>query len=107
MISAPGLWLQKLTTKEPDEDMIEVAIAAIEAVFDWKAYFKTEFDYDVDVALEVAENSERISREMEEAPEIDVDTEDAQEDREDTASTAVDEAEELDLPETSETENRE
>ena len=48
ILSAPGLWLQKLTTKEPDDDMIEVAIASVEAVFDWKAYFKTEFGYDVD-----------------------------------------------------------
>ena len=55
IISAPGLWLQKLTTKEPDEDMIEVAIASVEAVFDWKAYFKTEFGYDVDESW-VAEN---------------------------------------------------
>ena len=34
-LSRPGLWLQKLTTREPDDDMIEVAIAAVEAVFDW------------------------------------------------------------------------
>ena len=40
--------LQKLTTREPDDDMIEVAIASIEAVFDWKAYFKETFHYDVD-----------------------------------------------------------
>ncbi|MDD6202112.1 MAG: DUF1385 domain-containing protein [Lachnospiraceae bacterium] len=38
ILSAPGMWLQKLTTKEPDEDMIEVAIKAVEAVFDWKAF---------------------------------------------------------------------
>ena len=107
MISAPGLWLQKLTTKEPDEDMIEVAIAAIEAVFDWKAYFKTEFDYDVDVALEVAENSERISKEMEEDQEIDVDTEDTRAAREDAAVTEVDAAQEADLPEIPKTENQE
>lgn len=31
-ISAPGLWLQRLTTKEPDDSMIEVAIAALEPV---------------------------------------------------------------------------
>ncbi len=37
-ISRPGLWLQKLTTREPDDSMIEVAIEAVEAVFDWKAY---------------------------------------------------------------------
>ena len=38
IISAPGLWMQKLTTKEPDEDMIEVAIASVEAVFDWSGF---------------------------------------------------------------------
>ncbi|MDD7023673.1 MAG: DUF1385 domain-containing protein [Oscillospiraceae bacterium] len=37
-LSRPGLWLQKLTTREPDDDMIEVAIAAVEAVFDWKKF---------------------------------------------------------------------
>lgn len=37
-LSKPGLWLQKLTTKEPDDEMIEVAIASVEAVFDWRAY---------------------------------------------------------------------
>lgn len=40
IISAPGMALQKLTTKEPDDSMIEVAIQAIEAVFDWKEYRK-------------------------------------------------------------------
>ena len=100
MISAPGLWLQKLTTKEPDEDMIEVAIAAIEAVFDWKAYFKSEFDYDVDVAFEVAENSKRISEELEEDADTDADTEDASVTKEDLAAAEVDEAAEADSPET-------
>lgn len=37
-LSKPGLWLQKLTTREPDDDMIEVGMASVEAVFDWKAY---------------------------------------------------------------------
>ena len=32
IISAPGLWLQRLTVKEPDDDMIEIAIAALNAV---------------------------------------------------------------------------
>ena len=100
IISAPGLWLQKLTTKEPDEDMIEVAIAAIEAVFDWKAYFKSEFDYDVDVALEVAENSKRISEELEEDADTDADTEDAGVTKEDLVAAEVDEAAEADSPET-------
>ncbi len=48
MLSAPGMWLQKLTTKEPDEAMVAVAIASVEAVFDWKAYLKETFGYDVD-----------------------------------------------------------
>lgn len=48
IISAPGLWMQKLTTKEPDEDMIKVAITSVEAVFDWKAYLKESFGYEVD-----------------------------------------------------------
>lgn len=37
-LSKPGLCLQKFTTKEPDEAMIEVAITSVEAVFDWKTY---------------------------------------------------------------------
>ncbi len=48
IISAPGMLLQRLTTKEPDEDMVEVAIAAVEAVFDWKAYLYDIFGYEVD-----------------------------------------------------------
>lgn len=38
IISLPGMLLQKLTTREPDRKMVEVAIVAVEAVFDWKAY---------------------------------------------------------------------
>ena len=38
LISKPGLWMQGLTTKEPDDEMIEVGIASVEAVFDWRAY---------------------------------------------------------------------
>ena len=38
LISKPGLWLQKITTREPDDEMIEVAIKSVEAVFDWKSY---------------------------------------------------------------------
>lgn len=43
IISRPGMWMQGLTTKEPDDSMIEVAIAATEAVFDWKQYLKENF----------------------------------------------------------------
>lgn len=38
ILSKPGMWLQRLTTREPDGGMIEVAIASVEAVFDWKQY---------------------------------------------------------------------
>lgn len=41
--SKPGLALQKLTTREPSEDMAEVAIKAVEAVFDWRTYLKENF----------------------------------------------------------------
>ncbi|HEY9575400.1 MAG TPA: DUF1385 domain-containing protein [Lachnospiraceae bacterium] len=40
VLSKPGLALQKLTTREPDADMVEVAILAVEAVFDWREYLK-------------------------------------------------------------------
>lgn len=48
IISAPGLWMQRLTTREPDEDMVMVAIASVEAVFDWKAYLTETFGYEAD-----------------------------------------------------------
>ncbi len=38
ILSKPGMLLQKITTSEPDEDMVEVAIEAVSAVFDWKEY---------------------------------------------------------------------
>ncbi|WP_271716051.1 DUF1385 domain-containing protein [Anaeromicropila herbilytica] len=41
ILSKPGMWLQALTTKEPDEDMILVAIASVESVFDWKEYIES------------------------------------------------------------------
>ena len=43
IVSRPGMWMQGLTTKEPDDSMIEVAIAAVEEVFDWKAYLEENF----------------------------------------------------------------
>ena len=48
ILSAPGMWIQRMTTKEPDESMAEVAIAAVEAVFDWKKYLQDNFGYEVD-----------------------------------------------------------
>ncbi len=38
ILSKPGLWMQALTTREPDDAMIEVGIASVDAVFDWRSY---------------------------------------------------------------------
>ena len=43
LLSRPGMWMQGLTTTEPDDSMIEVAIAAVETVFDWRAYLDENF----------------------------------------------------------------
>ena len=43
VLSRPGMWMQGLTTTEPDDSMIEVAIAAVETVFDWRAYLDENF----------------------------------------------------------------
>lgn len=46
IISAPGMAIQRMTTKEPDESMVEVAIAAVETVFDWRKYLNENFGYE-------------------------------------------------------------
>ena len=38
VISKPGMALQRLTTREPDMDMLEAAIASVEAIYDWRAF---------------------------------------------------------------------
>lgn len=43
ILSKPGMWMQNLTTREPDESMAEVAIASVEAVYDWRAYLAENF----------------------------------------------------------------
>ncbi len=48
ILSMPGMWIQRMTTKEPDKEMAEVAIAAVEAVFDWKTFLYDNFGYEVD-----------------------------------------------------------
>ena len=45
IISAPGLLLQMLTTKEPDDEMIEVGMKSVEAVFDWREFLEDSFGY--------------------------------------------------------------
>ena len=42
-LSSPGLWLQRLTTREPEDRMIEVGIASVDAVFDWKDWEEKNF----------------------------------------------------------------
>lgn len=87
IISVPGLWLQRLTTKEPDESMVEVAIAAVEAVFDWKNYLYEAFGYEIDESWlrdeepsEEEENSEDEESE-EEALEVTVEEKRVEEER--------------------------
>ncbi len=40
VLSKPGMWVQRITTSEPDEDMIEVGITSVEAVFDWREFIQ-------------------------------------------------------------------
>ncbi|MCD7716783.1 MAG: DUF1385 domain-containing protein [Lachnospiraceae bacterium] len=42
-LSRPGMMMQHLTTKEPDDSMIEVGIASVEAVFDWRKFENEQF----------------------------------------------------------------
>lgn len=69
IISAPGMWIQRMTTKEPDKQMVEVAIAAVEAVFDWKKYLYDNFGYEVDETW--MEDTEKAAGEGQNAAEAD------------------------------------
>lgn len=72
IICFPGLMLQRMTTKEPERDMVKVAIASVEAVFDWKKFLIENFDYteeDLDQYVdeeEVDEDSEDVLEERQE-----------------------------------------
>ena len=70
-ISLPGMLLQKLTTREPDRKMIEVAIVAVEAVFDWKKYI-AELNQPEETDTETVEN-ENVEEEIEESESEDED----------------------------------
>ena len=61
LISAPGMAIQRMTTKEPDRDMVEVAISAVEAVFDWKGYLAEKFGYEMDEDEEEENGDESIA----------------------------------------------
>lgn len=58
IICYPGLLLQKMTTKEPERDMIKVAIASVEAVFDWKKFLIENFDYTAEELARFADGKE-------------------------------------------------
>lgn len=58
IISLPGMLLQKLTTREPDRKMVEVAIVAVEAVFDWKKYIEENFNQSEEENVEAEEVEE-------------------------------------------------
>ncbi|MFA9465353.1 MAG: DUF1385 domain-containing protein [Velocimicrobium sp.] len=57
ILSKPGLWLQALTTREPDDSMIEVAIASVDAVFDWKEYQEKVKTEPIDSKVEASINT--------------------------------------------------
>ncbi len=61
VISAPGVWLQHFTTKEPDMDMIEVAIQAVEAVFDWKQFLVEYYKDSENPLEEMEENAAKLA----------------------------------------------
>jgi uncharacterized protein YqhQ len=59
ILSMPGLWIQGLTTKEPTQDMIQVAMASVEAVFDWKQFLCENFGCDMEkLEQEVAQEAQ-------------------------------------------------
>lgn len=85
-LSRPGMWMQGLTTREPDDGMIEVAIAAVEAVFDWRAWQGREpLETEAEVVDE-AEEAQLNAGDLEEILE-----EDAEEASEESAEPAAEE----------------
>jgi len=66
VLSRPGMALQKLTTREPDDSMIECAIASIEAVFDWKKYQEELKNEEEEKDKEKKAKSEKRKKEREE-----------------------------------------
>jgi len=97
VLSKPGLMLQSLTTKEPDDSMLEVAIVAVEAVFDWKAFLEEE----------KTENEEEPVEEVKEKVEDEIEVSDDDEDdkEEDEILNALDRY--FEAPEPSDEEKKE
>ena len=63
IFSAPGMWMQHFSTREPDESMVEVAIAAVEEVFDWAAFLENYYkdEDNVEQIIEHKENELAVS----------------------------------------------
>ncbi len=49
LLSKPGMMIQHMTTAEPDDSMIEVAISAVDAVFDWRTFEAENFGTAADI----------------------------------------------------------
>lgn len=81
IISAPGMLIQRMTTKEPDKGMVEVAIAAVEAVFDWKKYLYDNFGYEVDESWMDEDTEEEASAGMQEETASDFGQDEAADDK--------------------------
>ena len=50
IMSKPGMLLQHMTTREPDDSQIEVGMASVEAVFNWKKYLNENFGASYDLS---------------------------------------------------------
>lgn len=77
-LSKPGMWVQKLTTKEPEEEMIQVAIISVEAVLYGQAYVDAVNEAQ---GIQVASDEEPDDTEKEDKPE-DVDSEESEDEEE-------------------------
>lgn len=97
VISLPGMLLQKLTTREPDRKMVEVAIVAIEAVFDWKKYIEETFNQPE--ASNEGEAEEETSEVEENAEEEEDDNDNVEENMEVDGVIDTDDMEMIDLDE--------
>ena len=86
IISRPCMWLQRLTTREPDEAMCEVAIKSVENVFDWRAFLRENYP-DVEIPEEVKEEGQ-TSEEAGEDSREEIEEEAAEEANEETAEEA-------------------
>lgn len=77
LLSAPGMAIQRMTTKEPDEDMIKVAIAAVEAVYDWEAFLSENFGYE-EYPDDTAEESSESEADVDNSPESEIEAQEVE-----------------------------